>query len=100
MNQIEFNLEAARAARDEGIRQVSSNNQYFLEQARGTARLICESKGTVTADDVRRSCPVQPENPNAYGAVFKSRDFEWTGEYKQSEMVQAHGRMQRVWRLR
>lgn len=95
----QFDIFEARKQRDEGLKQVAANNQDFLKQARGTARLIAQTKGTVTADDVRNGCPLIPIHPNAWGAVFKSKEFEWTGRYKQSALVQGHGNMQRVWRL-
>lgn len=98
--QLSFNLDAAIALRDEGLRRVAENSEEFLKEARGTARLICEAKGTVTADDVRRGCPITPRHPNAWGAVFKSKEFEFTGAMRQSEVETRHGGMQRVWRLR
>jgi hypothetical protein len=94
-----FDLAEARKQRDEGIRRVAENNAEFLEAARGTARLVANSKGQVTADDVRKGCPVLPLHPNAWGAVFKGKEWEWTGQYRQSEAVSRHGGMQRIWRL-
>ena len=99
-SQLTFDLEQARDARDQGLRRVCLNNQEFLKEARLTAQRLCRSLGTITNDDVRRECAVLPNHPNAWGAVFKSRAFEWTGAYIPSAMVQRHGAMQRVWRLK
>ena len=96
----EFDITLARKFRDDGILQVANNNPHFLNTARELARRIAKKRGTVTADLVRRNCPLTPHHPNAWGAVFKTKDFEWTGEYKQSALVQGHGNMQRVWRLK
>ena len=94
-----FDLAEARKQRDEGIRRVAENNAEFLEAARGTARLIAQGKGEVTADDVRKGCPLAPIHHNAWGAVFKTKEFEWTGRFAQSALVQGHGNLQRIWRL-
>jgi hypothetical protein len=93
----QFDLLAACQARDEGIRRVAENNQEFLVEAREVALRIAKRKGTVTADEVRRECELTPLHPNAYGAIFKSPKFKWTGSYRRSALVQGHGNLQRVW---
>ena len=100
MEQQTFNLPAAREARDSGIKQVALNNDYFLTEARCVAKEIASRRGSVTSDDVRREARLEPLHPNAWGAVFKDPDFEWTGEYRQSQSVSRHGGMQRVWKLK
>lgn len=98
---VEFNKEASARARDEGIAAVSASSAEWLEQARLVARLICTANGTVCADDVRRSMIHNPApKPNAWGAVFKSSDFEQTGEIRKSEAVSRHRGVQYVWRLK
>ena len=97
--QLVFDLAAARAARDDGIDEVTENNHDFLLEARRIAVLIGQQHGTVTMDDVRKVCTVKPSHPNAWGAVFKDKRFEWTGQYHQSARVQGQGNLQRVWRL-
>ncbi len=95
-----FDIQVARAARDEGVHRVASNNAEFLKVARKIARRIAGARGTVTSDDVRRECLIDPIHPNAWGGVFRTGDFEWTGEYFQSSIVTRHAGMQRVWRLK
>jgi len=100
MNQLDFSLPEAIVLRDKGINQVADNNEHFLEVARFHARDQARRRGAITADDVRKVCPLDPLHPNAYGAIFKSGEWEWTGQYRRSHAVSRHGGMQRVWRLR
>lgn len=100
MNQLNFNLDAAEKAREEGIRQVAENNEHFLRVARSCAKKIAYRDGEVTCDDVRAICPLDPLHKNAWGAVFKTPDWQWTGEYRRSKLVQGHGNLQRVWKIR
>ncbi len=100
MNQTAFDLTEAIHRRDAGIKQVAKNNAHFLEVARNIARSLATAKYEITSDDVRKACPIEPLHPNAWGAVFKGGNFEWTGKYRRSALVQGHGNMQRVWRLR
>ncbi len=95
-----FDFGGAIAARDAGIKQVAENNTRFLEVARQTAKDLGKGSQAVTADMVRRDCPFEPLHPNAWGAVFKDPAFEWTGLYQRSVLVQGHGNLQRVWRLK
>jgi hypothetical protein len=95
-------LELAIKYRDAGIAAISARNQTFLETVRGAARMICRRHGTVTADDVRKWADengIEPTGKNAWGAVFKSRDFVAVG-FTTSRQVQGHGNLQRVWALR
>ena len=95
-----FDIQEARDKRDEGLRQVSTNNERFLKAARDTAKRIAAVQGTVTMDEVRKQCPWEPLHPNAWGSVFRGKDWVFTGEYVQSQNVSRRGGMQRVWRLR
>lgn len=99
MQQFDLNL-AERGARY-GIRRVEENNQLFLKTARAIAANRCRVSvtGTVTCDDVRKVCPVDPKHHNAWGAIFRDKRFIFTGETRKSELTQGHGNLQRVWRL-
>ncbi len=100
-SQLEFNLDAALADRDEGIARVASNSASWVEIARAEARSIARERGEVTADDVRRVLYPQglrPRHYNAWGAVFQV-GFVFTGRYHTSEVRRGHGNQQRVWRL-
>ncbi len=94
-----FNLQLAMQFKEEGITRVANNNEHFLKVARNIARLYAKRHGTVTSDDVRRNCPLDPLHPNAYGAVFRGKEWRFTGHFERSEAVSRKGGMQRVWRL-
>ncbi len=98
--QLDFNLDEAIARRDEGIQQVAENNQHFLEVARRTAKRLAHPMCEITADDVRRVCPIDPLHPNAWGGLFRTKDWEWTGRFRKSALVQSHGNRVMVWRLK
>ncbi len=96
----EFNRKRAEEEREKGIRRVAENSQDFLKEARRVARLLLEVRPTIIMDDVRKHCTLDPLHPNAWGAVFKHKDFQWTGQMRQSDIVTRHGGLQRVWRRR
>lgn len=100
MNQLVFNLNEAIVLRDRGVKQVADNNKHFLTIARNVARRTAMRKGEITSDDVRKNCPLEPLHPNAWGAVFKGKEWAFTGKYRTSHAVSRHGGLQRVWRLR
>lgn len=100
MNQLVFSLPEAIAQKDQGIRQVAQNNQHFLEVARDLARKLARLYGEITADDVRKQMSLEPLHYNSWGAVFQGKEWLWTGRFRRSELVQGHGNLQRVWRLK
>jgi len=97
MNQ--FNQQLAIQFRESGIKQCADNNQHFLRVARNIALALARKNGSVTSDDVRRNCPLDPLHPNAYGGIFKDRRFKWSGEFRQSHLVSRRGGLQRLWVL-
>lgn len=98
-----FDHAEALRRRDEGLAQVESAATEWLYFARMEARRQARLRGTVTMDNVRAELTgkgIEPPHSNVYGAVFKHKDFEWTGDYARSAVVQGHGNLQRVWRLK
>jgi len=98
-----FDFDEAIRRRDRGIRQVAHNNHLFLKEARMRAIELAKIRGEITCDDIRELCSaidLEPANPNVWGALFKDKRFEFTGKYKRSALVQGHGNLQRVWRLK
>lgn len=93
-----FNYARGKMLAEQGIEQASLGNEEWISKARQLARQICQLCGTVTADDLRLVMP-EPSNPNVWGAVFRTLDFQFTGQYKQSSLVSRHAGIQRVWRL-
>lgn len=88
-----------------GLDLVEVSNPVFLETMRGVARMLARKLGEITADDVREyydrhvgSLGVKPTSPNAWGALFKTKEWECVGFIK-SRQVQGHGNMIRKWRL-
>ena len=83
----------------QGIARVAENNEEFLEHARAIARDYAEThNGFVTSDDVRRRNTLDPEHPNAWGAVFAGKEWVATGEWVRSQKESNHGREIKVWR--
>jgi len=94
-------LMLALKARDEGIARVAGNNQTFIESARSIARMLCRQHGETNADEVRAECEkrgILPRHPNAFGAVFKTKEFCAVGEYV-SRKVNSHGNKLYRWAL-
>ncbi len=72
----------------------------YLEYARDAARWLLEERETITIDDVREICPPPPDiNPCVMGAVFRTKDFEGTGEYVGSRRKTSHNRLVQRFRL-
>ena len=85
--------------------QAAGKNAAFLTVARYCARRWAWVHGTVTADDVRYAAERDedfpwPTSPNAWGSVFMSPEFEFTGTRVQSAHKANRGRELKVWRLR
>ena len=83
----------------QGIEQVTYNNQDFVQMMRNYALAHAQKHGTVTADDMRelaRARGIEPLHPNAWGAVFSSKDFRGV-DYTKSRTPSCHGRAIRVW---
>lgn len=69
----------------------------LLQRARTIALQLANTNGTVTADDVAKRLDA-PLGPLA-GSVFKTGDFEFTGERVRSQQKNNHSRELKVWRL-
>ncbi len=96
----QFNQQLAMEFKDQGIKQVADNNKHFVKVAKNLALALCKKNGTVTCDDVRKICHLEPLHYNAWGSVFRDKRFEFTGRMQPSTNVKGHGNLQRVWRLR
>ncbi len=101
---MQLNLNLALSERDRGIVRVTLNNATFIETMRGLLRMRCRTNGTgtVTADDAKQLADehgLAPQHYNAYGAIFRCKDFEFVG-MTISKQVQGHGNRIGIWRLR
>lgn len=106
-----FDLAEAQRRKEDGIARAmaAGARQKVVELAREIARNICIDRGRsgpdwVTSDDVARAMDERgipyDQLGNAAGAIFRSDEFEPTGEFRQSVRVGSHARMIRVWRLK
>ena len=95
------------AARDEGIARVEENNGTWLERMRGKARNLARHNGQVNIDELRQWSAyleadhgIVARHPNAWGAIFKSDEWEQTGTYQASTRISSHARRIWNWRLK
>lgn len=92
----------AKRKKARGIRLVREHNKRWLTRAREVAREICHREGEVHADAVRAVLYPRgeyPSDPNAWGAVFQTSDFEWTGRRVKSSVPQGRRNEIKVWIL-
>lgn len=105
MTQTDFVFDRTESNRRKarGMAVAADHAPYLLEKARGIAREIAAKQGTVNADEVsmelaRLGWPdcLGP----AAGSLFKTKDWEFTGQFVPSTRVTNHSRLLRVWKLR
>ena len=84
---------------------VETNNHTWIESMRGEGRRIARAKGRVCADDLRdyaetllRNYGLQPKHPNAWGAIFRTDEFQML-DYCNSIHPSNHARLIRVYCL-
>lgn len=85
-----------------GLDLVENNNQAFIETMRSKARMLARRDGSVTTDCLRaiaRDMGIEPDHPNAWGAIFKGGEWEQIG-FESSVLPSNHGRIIRRWSLR
>lgn len=101
------NARLAERQKELGLEIVESNNRTFIETMRGVARMLANKKGVISADDLReyydnfryaKQIPA-PRHLNAWGAVFKTSEWEPVG-YMKSEQVSRKGGVIRLWKLK
>lgn len=99
--QLQFDLTRGRELRDEGVRLTETSNREFVDLMRGQARRFCSVLGEVHIDELRRfalSRGIKPASSSAWGAVFRGKGWEQTGEYRASKLTSNHGHRSPVWR--
>lgn len=93
----QIGLFEGRRRRDAGIKKVSQDFAWWLEQARHLAVQIAKRKGFVSSDDIHKVCPLpDTAHHNLMGAVFKDKQFDPVG-YCPSTRPSAHGRIIRIY---
>lgn len=96
-----FDKKRARELRDQGIAIASQNKATDLAIARDIARMLADRFGKVNIDMVQdRLIRRGIDLGNTAGAIFKTKEWEWTGEVIQSSRISNRARIIRVWRLK
>lgn len=103
--QLEFDLEFGQLLADRGLARAAGkpSREELLEIAQRVAVEIARTRSSrlVTADDVQAALIQEGYHPgdlgNAAGAIFRSAEWEWTGEMVPSRRVSRHGNLIRVW---
>ena len=101
---MKFHESIGEQLRLDGMQQAAGNTKEQLDIARKVAKQIAlrRKDRTVTADDVGRVLKevygLDTLGPAA-GSIFKTNDWEFTGQWRKSKRVTNHSRMLRVWRL-
>lgn len=98
MTQLDL-LEGERRKK-EGISRVAGNSAMFLNRMRNKAIDISDFWGKVSSDELRcyaKNFDIEPPHPNAWGAVFKGRNWKCIGRQK-SAWPGNHARSIGVWK--
>lgn len=102
-DRVTFDAEIGKGRKEDGLAQAALSRQDLLELAHTYAIAIARRYGLVTFDDVFAAMQRDGLHPeelgNAAGSVFRT-DFIFTGEWRKSERVSNHARVNRVWRLK
>ena len=84
----------------EGLDLVESHNESWIDAVRRHAAIISRQRGCVSAVELRLWADAvgwHPEHPNAWGAVFRGKEWTPVG-YRKTEHAQGHAREIKVWR--
>lgn len=103
MTQMELNLTASRAARDEGMAKVADNSGEFVTRALN-ALLSFQAGEKITGEDLRFRCEqrgIKPHSAFAWGAVvniaIRRHYLIPTDQYTQMKDRTSHARATRVY---
>lgn len=96
-----FDRKTSLALKDKGMQQAADARVDELAYARAVARDIARyGDSTCDADQVQQVlAKYDIDLGNAAGSLFKTDEWVWTGQFRQSARVKNHGRLLRVWRL-
>jgi len=108
MKQLDFNLDAGRELRDEGIASVSENSMSWHDKAFVEAlflRYLDAFPFGFISEDIRQPISDKvgnPHHPNAWGALTmhleKAGYIRKTGEYRQMRLKSSHARSTPVYK--
>jgi hypothetical protein len=92
-------LTLGETLRDKGLDLVEENAGDWIDWIRREAIQISARRGMVSASDLRKIADRegrQPHHPNAWGAVFRGRDWELVG-FEKNSRPSAHARRVCLW---
>jgi hypothetical protein len=97
-----FDAAESRRRKERGIALAADAVPTLLNRARSFGRRHAALYGKVTADDVGAWLEQsgEPQLGPAAGQLFRSPEWEFTGEFVQSTRNTNHARLLRVWRLK
>ncbi len=105
MKQLDFNLAAGIADREEGLALAATNRSELLAIGRTLVKraALRNYSREATADDAALGLSNMgfPANVlgNAAGSLFRGKEWEFTGQWRPSRRVSNHAHQNRVWRL-
>ncbi len=98
---------SGRERKAAALKALQHGNAEWLKAVRAEARRLARLFGDVNADHLEKHIHwlrvhrgLVPTSGNAMGAVFSTREWEWTGRWIRSERAHMHSTDLRVWRLR
>jgi hypothetical protein len=94
-------LKLGELLKKEGIERVYLNNEEWVSEARREAVRISSRIGSVSAVDIRRWADrtgYHPQSPNAWGAVFRGKQWKPTGVWEKARHAEGHARQVQVWK--
>lgn len=97
-----FDARAGEQLKEQGIDRAVSVRQAEVAMARQIAvdMALASPNRRITADHVQSVLKRRGiDLGNAAGAIFKGKNWRWTGECVQSSRVSNHSRILRVWEL-
>lgn len=98
--QQKFDFSLGENLRDKGKDLVENNNERWIDHMREYAAEYSLDHGQVTTDQLRDYADLihwQPEHPNAWGAMFRGKQWRAIGRIK-SKRTSNHARLITVWR--
>ncbi len=104
--QLVFDAKLGEELKNRGMNVAATKRQAVLQKARQAVKEIAISRPgrCVTADDAQRWLIQNGHHPaelgNAAGSLFRSQEWEFTGNWTKSVRVSRHRNILRIWRLK
>lgn len=100
-NQEGFSAVAGIAEQQAGVNAAAASRARILAKARDVAVRLGRVGSVVTADDVYASLIATGQNIDslgpAAGAIFRGKNWKFTGMWQQSTRTSNHARLNRIW---